>query len=327
MGPAPTGRPLADRDVVLWCNAGAGGAPDPEGLMARLRACGRHVQLGDPERDASLPDPLAELVLVAGGDGTVSKAARLLSRSGVPMAILPSGTANNIAASLGVAQTDDPIRALSGDLRSIDLGLAQGPWGDRIFLESLGIGALASAERTVHEAAERRGGYGAEGKIEEGRRAIAAVLARPSAVEGLVRPPGGDVLPQGPLVFVEVCNVGRIGPALLLVPDADASDGAFDVVLGDLAAARSLRRACEAGGFPARAEPRLPARLWRRIELACRLQDLRIDGTFGTEIMDAHPNDERCHDVTVEVLPGALWVVAPDASRSGGVGGDAGRSR
>src|SRR5438552_13522233 len=45
-----------------------------------------------------------DLVLVAGGDGTVSKAARRLvaMNSEVPLAVLPLGTANNFARSLGL---------------------------------------------------------------------------------------------------------------------------------------------------------------------------------------------------------------------------------
>ena len=44
-----------------------------------------------------------DLVIVAGGDGTVTKVARELKNRKTPLAILPSGTANNIASSLGVS--------------------------------------------------------------------------------------------------------------------------------------------------------------------------------------------------------------------------------
>ena len=44
----------------------------------------------------------ADLVVVAGGDGTVRDAAERLVDSGVPMAIVPAGTANVFAAALGV---------------------------------------------------------------------------------------------------------------------------------------------------------------------------------------------------------------------------------
>ncbi|WP_299823340.1 diacylglycerol kinase family protein [uncultured Jannaschia sp.] len=319
----PAGRAIADRDVLLWCNAQAGGAPDPEDLAIRLRACGRSVRLAEPGRDAP-PDPLTELVLVAGGDGTVAQAARRLGHSGVPLAILPSGTANNVAAALGIADTDKPEQAVSGRAHAIDLGRVQGPWGERIFVESVGVGLLALTERSLHETAERQGGYEAAGKIVAGRRAIETALARPEAFDGSVRS-DGDVPLERSLVFVEICNLGRTGPGVLLAPEADASDGAFDVVLGDLAAAEALRHACEIGGSPVRLVPDLPVRRCRRIELTCRLGDLRIDGKFGTEIADADPCDDRHHDVTVETLPGALWVITPNALRPGD-GDDAERS-
>ena len=53
--------------------------------------------------DASaLADPPAELIVVAGGDGTVADALRAAAGRGLPIAVLPLGTANNIALSLGV---------------------------------------------------------------------------------------------------------------------------------------------------------------------------------------------------------------------------------
>src|SRR5581483_1551949 len=43
-----------------------------------------------------------EIVVVIGGDGSVKRAALALAGSGLPLAIIPLGTANNIAKSLGL---------------------------------------------------------------------------------------------------------------------------------------------------------------------------------------------------------------------------------
>jgi diacylglycerol kinase (ATP) len=63
----------------------------------------------------------ADLVVVAGGDGTVSKVLTALLGRDVPLALLPSGTANNIARSLGITGSAPisrlrlrPIRATAG---------------------------------------------------------------------------------------------------------------------------------------------------------------------------------------------------------------------
>src|SRR5688500_12104225 len=66
-----------------------------------------------------------DLVVVAGGDGTTAKVAKRLAGRGVPLAILPAGTANNIARSLGL---DRPLEHLVGEWAEalpmpIDLGL------------------------------------------------------------------------------------------------------------------------------------------------------------------------------------------------------------
>jgi diacylglycerol kinase (ATP) len=52
----------------------------------------------------------ADLVVVAGGDGTVGRVPRRMAGRGVPMALLPSGTANNIARTLG--QLERPFEEL-----------------------------------------------------------------------------------------------------------------------------------------------------------------------------------------------------------------------
>ena len=51
-----------------------------------------------------------DIVAVAGGDGTVGKVARELIEKRIPIAVLPLGTANNIAKSLGIA--DIPLQDL-----------------------------------------------------------------------------------------------------------------------------------------------------------------------------------------------------------------------
>src|SRR5947208_11610265 len=52
-----------------------------------------------------------DLVLIAGGDGTVGKVAQKLVRRKLPLAILPLGTANNVARTLGF---DGPFEKLIG---------------------------------------------------------------------------------------------------------------------------------------------------------------------------------------------------------------------
>ncbi len=92
-------------------------------------------------------DEFTEIVVAAGGDGTVALAARMMAHRGIPLAILPIGTANNIARSVG-------IRGSIGDLVGgwttarrvpFDLGIADGAWGRCQFAEAVGGGLMPTA--------------------------------------------------------------------------------------------------------------------------------------------------------------------------------------
>lgn len=85
-----------------------------------------------------------DLVVVGGGDGTVSEVATGLLHTSMPLGILPIGTYNNIARSLGLP-TNDVAAACQvlaqGQIRSIDVGQAN---GERYFFEAAGVGLDAA---------------------------------------------------------------------------------------------------------------------------------------------------------------------------------------
>src|SRR5688572_12445924 len=83
-----------------------------------------------------------DVMVAAGGDGTVARAGRALAGGRLPMAILPLGTANNIATSLGIA--DDPMTAIDDwqnqKVVRIDVGTVTDGEGDHLFIEGVEIG-------------------------------------------------------------------------------------------------------------------------------------------------------------------------------------------
>ncbi|GAB4113232.1 MAG: diacylglycerol kinase [Roseiflexaceae bacterium] len=95
-------------------------------IMARLEAANIEALLSftTPEQPPTIQAQRAltegfDLVIVAGGDGTVSAVAQGLLTSHMPLGILPVGTYNNIARSLGIP----------GDLdRALDVVVAGRPW-------------------------------------------------------------------------------------------------------------------------------------------------------------------------------------------------------
>jgi diacylglycerol kinase (ATP) len=218
--------------VSLFYNEDAGdGAP----LKHMRKAIERHghqlVQVVEHESDAAhVLDQPSDVVVAAGGDGTVAAAARALAGHGVPLAVLPVGTANNIAKSLGYeGSIDDLIEKWSqARHQPLDLGVARGAWGERVFVESLGTGlipaGIAAAEahppdedvqtpvKLVH----------ASGKY---REVLSRLTPRPWTISLDGVPTTGDFL------LVEVLNIPRVGPNFVFSRDANPSDGSFSVAM------------------------------------------------------------------------------------------------
>lgn len=116
-------------------------------LLGRAGYAARHVPTEDEaDLEAALRDP-GDLVVAAGGDGTVRGVALTLAKLGssAPLAPLPLGTANNIARTLGlVGTTEELLRGLARPYcRPFDLGRIRAPWGEAHFLEAFGVGLFA----------------------------------------------------------------------------------------------------------------------------------------------------------------------------------------
>src|SRR5215217_7669308 len=79
-------------------------------LVTLIRGAGYEVVYRSSKEDfgTALKDP-GDLVVVAGGDGTVRKVAMHTIDCGVPIALLPMGTANNISKSLGISGTPEEL--------------------------------------------------------------------------------------------------------------------------------------------------------------------------------------------------------------------------
>jgi undecaprenyl-diphosphatase len=75
---------------------------------------------------------------VAGGDGTVQRAAVAAMNAGIPLAVLPAGTFNHFAKDLGMYPLRTAIGALhAGTVAKVDLGEVNG----RVFVNTASVGA------------------------------------------------------------------------------------------------------------------------------------------------------------------------------------------
>ena len=204
-------------------------------LLALLRDAGHEPAYASTEA-ASLTQALRaapDVVLAAGGDGTVGAVARLMAATtpDIPMAILPVGTANNLARALGVSGTADEIIAglELGATRRLDIATVRAPWGTARFVESAGVGAfgamLRDAERENAEqppASPAPNGRGAR---------LRRVLQRARPRHWRIDADGDDL--SGTYLLALALNIAYVGPGLALAPDADAGDGQLDLLLVD----------------------------------------------------------------------------------------------
>ena len=212
--------------TLLLHNPTAGaGHPNAEELLRQLRAAGfRPEYQSSKENYRQTLHKQWDLVIVAGGDGTVAGVARRLPNRDIPLAILPVGTANNIARALGLNSDIEALISCLGTAqpKRLDIGLARGPWGKRLFLEAVGFGTIAKA--IAHSAPKLPKAL----RIDVGREELQNYLAKAEG-ERFEIAIDGEVF-AGEFLLLEIMNLGRTGPALPISFTAAHDDGLLDVV-------------------------------------------------------------------------------------------------
>lgn len=222
------------RATLIHNPAAGSGKPTDTELIAWLEAAGYDVRYASSKRN-DYPDALEEssdLFVVAGGDGTIAKVATRIVGRDVPLAIVPVGTANNIATTLGIRGTPERIiRALpTAERRMFDVGTASAPWGTSRFLESAGVGLFATVLEHAERTAElRKSEQPGPQKRARSARATQRLLERQPVPFCQVEADGVNL--SGNYFLGIAMNIKRIGSCLELAPDADVSDGQLDLVL------------------------------------------------------------------------------------------------
>jgi diacylglycerol kinase (ATP) len=295
--------------VILVHSPTAGdGEHDRRSLLRLLDAAGheaRYFSSKDEGWRAPVAAGDAELVAVAGGDGTVAEVARAVRDPRVPIAVLPGGTANNIATGLGIASV--PVEALvarwpNGRRQPFDIGVAR--WQNETFrfVESIGVGLLADAMHAIDsDPAEVEHLADAEDRVAVAIDIHRRLLASQRTVRIDLQLDGTDH--SGDYLLLEILNFGLAGPNLRLAPDADPADGRFDVVLvserqrAELAQELARYRAGETS-----AAPRLPTVKASRIRLAFGDRRIHLDDEMRT----GSGSDGPGSGIDVSIEPGAV---------------------
>jgi diacylglycerol kinase family enzyme len=181
-----------------------------------------------PGQARAAAEAAADLVLVWGGDGTMIGVAEALVGTGVPLGIIPGGTANLLARNLGIPLgfAGAVATAINGHTRTIDLLDVDLGHGERR-VSAVMTGAGWDAEMmAAPEARKRRLGWGAYAI--EGVRGM--VRTRPMNLRISVDD-GPEQKMAGRTVLI--ANVGMLVAGLVLVPGASPDDGQLDVLVID----------------------------------------------------------------------------------------------
>lgn len=216
---------------ALLCHNPTAGAKghDKDSILAALKLAGieaSYVSVRESDFARHLDRPL-DLIVAAGGDGTIGRVITALPDRSVPVAILPLGTANNFARSLGIAGTPQELAETwhVDHICPVNVGKAEGPWGATPFIEGFGVGVFPVFLKNA--AARRRKPAGADG-MRKGRQLLQKALKAAKPFDIAVEIDGKTF--DQPLLGVEVCNVTFTGPGLPLAATADVSDSKLDVV-------------------------------------------------------------------------------------------------
>jgi diacylglycerol kinase (ATP) len=146
------GEYVPKRALLIINRSSRSGTTDIEDCIERLRKRGIEIDERTPERPGDIAQLIerhaaeVDCVIVGGGDGSMNAAAPALVETGLPLGILPMGTANDLARTLkiptDVAQACDIIA--DGVLHQIDLGKVN---GHHFFnVANIGLGVQVSDE-------------------------------------------------------------------------------------------------------------------------------------------------------------------------------------
>jgi diacylglycerol kinase (ATP) len=288
----------------LGIETNAGGADD---VQDALRAEGVPFDAWPTERAGHATDLARraveegrQLVIGAGGDGTINEIARGLAQSETVLGLMPLGSIMNVARTLWIPR-DLPLAArtiLEGKVLAMDMGRV----GDRYFLEAAGVGLDA-------------GLFGYFDRLDSGGSLISVARSMWRFLRLLGSPrvtveyPGGVIRARAPMV--SVANGPYVGAAYAIAPNARIDDGLLDVIVfrGTSIPRVLLHLALVAGGRP------LPPPKEARI---LRVPALRVSRRRG-QPLPVHVDGSSIGVTPVEMrsAPASLRVITGPPSASG----------
>jgi diacylglycerol kinase (ATP) len=302
--------------ITLIHNPDAGDDAQPSGdqIVRLIRKAGhkpKYFSSKDKKWKKALKKP-CDIIAVAGGDGIVGKVARRLIDNRTPIAVLPMGTANNIANTIGVTgRTSEELIAgwNAAHCLNFDVGVARGPWGVRYFLEGFGVGLFAETMFRIKNGQHPHVAR-AEDPEEEIRAALKVLktqLSNYPSKDLTIRLDGQDL--SGDYYMLEAMNIRSIGPNLDLVPRAQINDGLLDVVLVSKEEQGKLRQYISNRLKHQRPPVKLTVRQGRHLQVEWKSSPVHVDDQPWPDADDTRQVLSAAIDIKTD--PGALVFLKP----------------
>jgi diacylglycerol kinase (ATP) len=218
--------------ITLLHNPTAGNEDhDKEELISLMEKNGFECQYSSMKKDWKDIDEKVDFIVAAGGDGTIRKITkqlldRKLSEKTWPIALLPLGTANNIAQTLDIGgSTEEIIQSWHHtQITAFDVGRICGLSGTDFFLESLGYGMFPYLIKKMKKVETQT----PELEIKTALEILYDIIFSYEPKQCHLTIDGVDH--SGKFLMTEIMNTKLIGPNLFLSPHGDPGDGEFEVI-------------------------------------------------------------------------------------------------
>lgn len=234
-----------------------------------------------------------DMVIMAGGDGTMNAAVDCLHARGLPLGVLPLGTANDLARTLGIpADPEAACRAIAqGRLHRIDLGRVNG----KLFFNAASVGVAARLSHRLDRDLKARWG------VLSYPLRVRELIGDSEAFEAEIRGDDGDVT-RVRSIQIAVGNGRCYGGGMRVAEDSAIDDGRLDLYSLE---PQSLWRLVLS-------LPSLRAGRHDQLEGSLTLQGRRFTVTTDAP-MDVATDGEvtTCTPAVFEILPAALPVLIP----------------
>lgn len=288
--------------IILMHNPSAGSEDHSARDLVRTIERAGHTVIEHVTDGAALSRALrapCQLVAIAGGDGTVGRAAEALAGTRVPFTVLALGTANNVARTLRLdGPIEERIAAWATDtVHEVDAATASQGGVDRLFFEAVGFGVFPEL---VLEADGTPAPDDPEEKLARDLALFRDQVARSPLARYEVTADDDDL--SGDYLMVEVMNIPLLGPRVSLASAASPSDGRLDLVLVGEAQREGLLRALDRRRDGEDAPIELPTRQVSRVVIA---------GDWQWQHHDGDLRNDRTSPLEARVNQAALRVLAP----------------